>query len=96
MVASSGVHEPHGVFRAIDAGLKLQEESEGFHPWALHLDPSGTSFNGRQRNRLFIAGEDGTFRDLSVMMGADSSLDGRSMVAADFDSEEFVLTNWGG
>jgi hypothetical protein len=87
VVASSGVHEPHEDSRAIDAGLNSQEESEDFHPWALHMDPSGTSFNGRQRNRLFIAGEDGTFRDLSVLMGADSSLDGRSMVAADFDSD---------
>jgi len=87
VVASSSSHESGVHGSAIDASHGLETEEEAFHPWALHMDPSGTSFNGRQRNRLFVACEEGGFSDLSVLLGSDSPLDGRSLVAADFDGD---------
>lgn len=68
-------------------GAREPTEVESFHPWVLHMDRRGRSFNGRQRNRAFVGVGDGRFRDLSVLLGADSSLDGRAVVAADFDGD---------
>lgn len=68
-------------------GAREPTEVESFHPWVLHMDRRGRSFNGRQRNRAFVGMGGGRFRDLSVLLGADSSLDGRAVVAADFDGD---------
>ena len=68
-------------------GAREPTEVESFHPWVLHMDRRGRSFNGRQRNRAFVGVGGGRFRDLSVLLGADSSLDGRAVVAADFDGD---------
>lgn len=64
-----------------------ESEQEAFHPWVLHMDRGGRSFNGRQRNRGFVGIGSGRFEDLSLLLGTDSSLDGRAVVTADFDGD---------
>ncbi|MCP3919096.1 MAG: redoxin domain-containing protein [bacterium] len=47
----------------------------------------GLSFNGDERSHLFVGGGDGSFLDVSPTCGADSPLDGRAVLAADFDDD---------
>ena len=62
-------------------------EGAALHPWVLHMDRRGRSFNGRQRNRTFMGVGGARFEDLSLLLGADSSLDGRAAVVADLDGD---------
>lgn len=63
------------------------EGGDVLHPWAQAMYRRGLSFNGNERTRLFLnAGEQG-FLDLSDVSGADSPLDGRALLAADFDND---------
>ena len=64
------------------------EEVPGFvHPWAREMFKKGLSFNGNERNKLFLGQGEGRFLDLSDMLGADSQLDGRAVLASDFDDD---------
>jgi len=62
------------------------EEGEFLHPWAREMYKKGLSFNGNERNKLFLRGADG-FEDQSDLCGADSPLDGRGLIACDFDHD---------
>lgn len=65
-----------------------EEIEEGFmHPWAKEMYRRGTTFNGKERDKLFLGRGDGRFDDLSDLSGADSGLDGRGLLAADFDDD---------
>jgi thiol-disulfide isomerase/thioredoxin len=65
-----------------------EEVAAGFmHPWAREMHRRGVTFNGRERDRLFLGAAHGGFLDLSDLSGADSGLDGRGLVAADFDRD---------
>ena len=65
-----------------------EEIEEGFlHPWAREMYRRGTTFNGKERDKLFLGRGDGRFDDLSDLSGADSGLDGRGLLAADFDDD---------
>lgn len=65
-----------------------EEIEEGFmHPWAREMYGRGVTFNGKERDKLFLGRGDGRFDDLSDLSGADSGLDGRGLVAADFDDD---------
>ena len=63
------------------------EELGELHPWATEMYERGLSFNGNERNKLFMARPDGSFADLSDLAGADSPLDGRAVLGADFDAD---------
>lgn len=67
--------------------LEGEDGGDFLHPWAQAMYRQGLSFNGNERTRLFLnAGEEG-FLDLSDVSGADSPLDGRALLAADFDDD---------
>ncbi len=55
--------------------------------WSRQMLRDGSSFNGNQRNTVFIGRGDGTFEDLSDLTGADAPLDARAALAADFDDD---------
>ncbi|MFT7679697.1 MAG: thiol-disulfide isomerase/thioredoxin [Planctomycetota bacterium] len=57
------------------------------HPWARAMYRQGLSFNGNERTRIFLGDGAAGFSDLSDVSGADSPLDGRALVAADFDDD---------
>ncbi len=81
MVASSlGIETEHT--------HRPEEVEEGLlHPWTREMFRRGLTFNGNERNRLFLGLGGGRFADLSDLSGADSPLDGRGVVAADFDDD---------
>lgn len=60
---------------------------EFVHPWAREMFRVGYSFNGNERHKLFLGQGDGSFRDFSDLSGADTPLDGRAVVSADFDDD---------
>lgn len=62
-------------------------ETVELHPWAREMYRLGLSFNGNERSKLFLGRGDGTFEDLSDLCGADSPLDGRALLTADFDDD---------
>ncbi len=61
--------------------------TEELHPWALEMYRGGMSFNGNERSKLFLNQGGGRFVDHSDLCGADSPLDGRGLVACDFDDD---------
>lgn len=64
-----------------------EEESEGFmHPWAREMYRRGFSFNGGERTKLFLNTATGLV-DVSDVSNADSPLDGRALLTADFDDD---------
>lgn len=67
--------------------LEGETDEDFLHPWAQEMYRQGLSFNGNERTRLFINGGDQGFLDLSDVSGADSPLDGRALIAADFDDD---------
>lgn len=101
MVATSlGLDDSESVFAVLDgeeadpfgtAHLELreafEEAQEFLHPWAREMYERGLSFNGNERSKLYLGRGDGTFEDLSDLTGAESPLDGRALVAADFDDD---------
>ncbi|MEO1697132.1 MAG: ASPIC/UnbV domain-containing protein [Planctomycetota bacterium] len=56
------------------------------HPWAREMYRRGFSFNGGERTKVFLSGA-GRFADVSDVSQADSPLDGRGLIAADFDDD---------
>lgn len=99
MVASSlGLAEEDSIFARLD-GVELgsgahhalheefQASQEPLHPWAREMYRRGLSFNGNERSELYLGRGDGTFLDMTDLFGADSPLDGRALVAADFDDD---------
>ena len=48
----------------------------------------GRSFSGNERDKLFINDGAGSFLDLSDLSGADSSNDGRAVIAFDADDDD--------
>lgn len=64
-----------------------EDPAEFLHPWARAMYRQGLSFNGNERTRIFMGDGAGTFTDLSDVSGADSPLDGRALLAADFDDD---------
>lgn len=76
----SGEEHPHGEPVAA-------EGEEFLHPWAREMFKKGLSFSGNERSKLFLGRGDGCFEDLSDLCGGDSPLDGRSLLAADFDDD---------
>ena len=63
------------------------EEPQFVHPWAREMFKKGLSFNGNERNKLFLGDGRAGFEDLSDLLGGDSQLDGRAVLAADFDDD---------
>lgn len=76
--AAPDVSEHPGHEEGLDTGL---------HPWTRAMSDRGFSFNGDERTKLFLSRSDGDFADISDVTGADSPLDGRAIVAADFDDD---------
>ncbi|MBL4770281.1 MAG: ASPIC/UnbV domain-containing protein [Planctomycetes bacterium] len=63
-------------------------ENEKFqHPWVVEMFRRGFSFNGNERSQLFLGAGDGTFLTYSGLSGADTPLDGRALLAVDFDDD---------
>jgi len=58
----------------------------GMHPWVRSMSERGFNFNGGERTKFFLA-RGGDFVDVSDVTGADSPLDGRALLAADFDDD---------
>ena len=67
-------------------GHDEEEEEEFLHPWAREMYRRGFSFNGDERTKLFLGSGD-ELVDVSDVSHADSPLDGRALVAADFDDD---------
>ncbi|MCP5020249.1 MAG: redoxin family protein [bacterium] len=64
------------------------DETEAFqHPWVVEMFRRGFSFNGNERNQLFLGDGNGSFVSYSGLGGADSPLDGRGLLAMDFDDD---------
>lgn len=63
-----------------------EDEDEFLHPWAREMYRRGFSFNGDERTKLFLGAGD-ELVDVSDVSHADSPLDGRALVAADFDDD---------
>lgn len=59
----------------------------GLHPWARAMSERGFNFNGGERTKLFLARSGDDFADVSDVAGADSPLDGRAILATDFDDD---------
>ena len=59
----------------------------GLHPWARAMSQRGFSFNGDERTKVFLSRSGDDFADVSDVTGADSPLDGRAIVAVDFDDD---------
>ncbi len=65
-----------------------EDETETFqHPWVVEMFRRGFSFNGNERSQLFLGDGSGSFLSYSGMGGADSPLDGRALLAVDFDDD---------
>ena len=58
------------------------EQGTALHPWAREMYRQGLSFNGNERNKVFIGEPGSGLTDLSDVLGADSPLDGRALAAA--------------
>ena len=56
------------------------------HPWAREMYRRGFSFNGGERTKVFL-GSDAGLVDVSDVSSADSPLDGRALIATDFDDD---------
>jgi len=54
---------------------------------SVQMFEEGRSFSGNERFKMFFGQPDGGFADLSAMSGADTSLDGRAVLATDFDDD---------
>ena len=57
------------------------------------------SLSGKERNHLFINLDGKSFKDISIVSGADSVQDGRSFAIFDYDRDgwqDMVLTNSNG
>ncbi|MDF1838375.1 MAG: ASPIC/UnbV domain-containing protein [Planctomycetota bacterium] len=78
-----------GLEGEVDAPEHLHDdENETFqHPWVVEMFRRGFSFNGNERSQLFLGAGDGTFQTYSGLSGADSPLDGRGLIAVDFDDD---------
>lgn len=78
-----------GLEGEVDAPEHLHDdENETFqHPWVVEMFRRGFSFNGNERSQLFLGRGDGTFLTYSGLSGADSPLDGRGLLAVDFDDD---------
>ncbi len=64
------------------------DETETFqHPWVVEMFRRGFSFNGNERSQLFLGDGTGSFLSYSGLGGADSPLDGRGLLAVDFDDD---------
>lgn len=59
---------------------------EKFNPWTRTMYERGFSFNGGERTKVFL-GTGTELVDVSDVSNADSPLDGRALVAADFDDD---------
>ena len=64
-----------------------EENSDFQHPWVIEMFRQGFSFNGDERNPLFLGRGDGTFANFAGLSGADSPLDGRGLLVCDFDGD---------
>ncbi|HRV81949.1 MAG TPA: ASPIC/UnbV domain-containing protein [Planctomycetota bacterium] len=64
-----------------DENMKFQ------HPWVVEMFRQGFSFNGGERSQLFLGKGNGTFVTYGGLSGADSPLDGRGLLAVDFDDD---------
>ena len=82
-----GSADSHATGVAEASSPARQDEPEELHPWAKEMYRQGLSFNGNERSKLFLGRGDGTFEDLSDLCGADSPLDGRGLLCADFDDD---------
>jgi len=98
VATSLGIGDEDSVFAELDgvdprsgAHLELDEEfqatQEPLHPWAREMYRRGLSFNGNERSKLYLGSGRGTYLDHSDLLGADSPLDGRAVVAGDFDED---------
>ncbi|MEZ6018023.1 MAG: ASPIC/UnbV domain-containing protein [Planctomycetota bacterium] len=76
--AAPDASEHPGHERGLDTGL---------HPWARAMSERGFNFNGGERTKLFLARSGDDFADVSDVTGADSPLDGRAILATDFDDD---------
>ncbi len=56
------------------------------HPWAREMYRRGFSFNGGERTKVFLGSGTGLV-DVSDVSNADSPLDGRALIATDFDDD---------
>ncbi|MEM8710119.1 MAG: ASPIC/UnbV domain-containing protein [Planctomycetota bacterium] len=63
-----------------------KEPDADLHPWAREMYRRGFSFNGGERTKLFL-GTGQELVDVSDVSNADSPLDGRALIAADFDDD---------
>ncbi|QDV06327.1 ASPIC and UnbV [Planctomycetes bacterium Poly30] len=63
-----------------------QAPDRDLHPWAREMYRRGFNFNGGERNKLFL-GTGSELVDVSDFSEANSPLDGRGLVAADFDDD---------
>lgn len=103
VASSLGLAEEGSVFEQLEdesgelpdhfsgAHMRLDEEfqatKEDLHPWASAMYKKGLSFNGGERSHLWLGNGDASFVDLSRVAGADTPLDGRAAMAADFDDD---------
>lgn len=71
---------------SLHPGHAEEEEDEFLHPWAREMYRRGFSFNGGERTKLFLGSGD-ELVDVSDVSHADSPLDGRALIAADFDDD---------
>ncbi|MFT4539145.1 MAG: peroxiredoxin [Planctomycetota bacterium] len=70
-----------------DHSRASDDSAEFIHPWAREMFKKGLSFNGNERNKLFLGDGHGSFADFSDLLGADTGLDGRAVLATDFDDD---------
>ncbi|MFT5050028.1 MAG: thiol-disulfide isomerase/thioredoxin [Chlamydiales bacterium] len=54
---------------------------------SVQMFEEGRSFSGNERFKMFFGQPGGNFADLSAMSGADPNLDGRAVLATDFDDD---------
>ena len=62
------------------------DDDEFLHPWAREMYKRGFSFNGGERTKVFLGSGAGLV-DVSDVSNADSPLDGRALIATDFDDD---------
>lgn len=70
-----------------DHSHEEEANSDFQHPWVMEMFRQGFSFNGDERNPLFLGRGDGTFANFAGLSGADSPLDGRGLLVCDFDGD---------
>ena len=54
---------------------------------SVQMFEEGRSFSGNERFKFFFGRGDGAFADVSALTGADTNLDGRAVLATDFDDD---------